>query len=515
MERESVVLIDKKDRKIGLKDKVKAHLGNGFLHRAFMVFVFDNEGKILLQKRSADKMLWPLFWDCSCASHPRASETQEEAGTRRLKEEIGVNCPVGKISSFKYQAKYKNIGSEYEVCALLVGKYQGEIKADPAEVAEWKWTDINDLKKDLKDNPKKYTPWLKIGLLQYLKYEQEKKLIKKKINNFLAEITDSVNKVMNNLLALYADKENKELIEYQVSTGGKRLRPALAIICCKLLGKKTKDVLYAAAGLELIHNYSLIVDDVIDNSPLRRNEPTVWAKFGKSIAQCIGLDYSATIFQAANRSKKSVEITEVFSRAIKEIFAGEVLDILFEQTGREEDPYVVKNRYKDITEDNYLEMVCKKTASLFGASCEIGAICADANLKETKLLKDYGFNLGMAFQISDDILDIFGKEESFGKKIGKDIEEGKGGNAVIFLASKEFSEEDKKVFWDIIRKKSNTEEDIKMAINLIQKTNAKEKALDYARSFAEKAKRDLFLLPQNKWNYFLMGITNLVVERDK
>jgi geranylgeranyl diphosphate synthase type I len=126
------------------------------------------------------------------------------------------------------------------------------------------------------------------------------------VGSFLAQTAKIVDPIIRKLLGLYIDKKYQDIIEYQINTGGKRIRPALFIASAKLFGGKTRDILYPAAGLEILHNYSLIIDDIIDNSVLRRGKPTAWAKFGRSIAQCIGIDWGAAIFQAANRSSYPV-----------------------------------------------------------------------------------------------------------------------------------------------------------------------------------------------------------------
>lgn len=338
---------------------------------------------------------------------------------------------------------------------------------------------------------------------------------KTKIELIFKKTAKIVDPVINELLDLYVSRKRQTLVRYQISTGGKRLRPALAILSVRLLGGKIKNVLYPAAGLEILHNYSLIIDDIIDNSSLRRGSSTVWAKFGKSIAQCVAADYSAAVFQAAIRSKAPAKISELFARTIKSIINGEILDILFEQAGREDEPYALQSRYRDITERDYLEMVSQKTATLFQASCEAGGICAGASSNEIKALRDYGFNLGMAFQVSDDILDIFGQEESFGKKIGKDIEERKLGNIIIYFASQEFSPKEKKEFRQILRKKKIAPRDVKKAMSLIEKTRAKERAIHYGTKFSEKAKENLHFLPKNRYNNTLEAIADLVMKREK
>jgi len=160
---DKVVLVDKNDKPLGLRDKTECHLGKGILHRAFSVFVF-NKDRVLLQQRSSEKFLWPLYWTNTCCSHPLPEESYKQAAQRRLKEEMGFVCAVQKIGAFQYQASYKDKGSENEVCAVLRGEYNGEVSADPKEVAAWKWVDFKELKKDVKLSPGKYTPWFKMEI---------------------------------------------------------------------------------------------------------------------------------------------------------------------------------------------------------------------------------------------------------------------------------------------------------------------------------------------------------------
>ena len=336
-----------------------------------------------------------------------------------------------------------------------------------------------------------------------------------KVDSVLKKLAKAVEPALEEILVVNTNKKFHPIVKYQALTGGKRLRPALSIISCLMLGGKLKDILYPAAGLEILHNYSLIIDDMIDNSRLRRGKPTTWFKFGNSIAQCVGVYYAASIFLAANKSKKPTFISEALAKTIKTVFDGEILDILFERSGRENEPYVVKNRYRDVTEKDYFEMISKKTAVLFQASCEVGGICAGARNKQLEALRKYGFNYGMTFQITDDILDIFGKEYKFQKKIGGDIEERKEGNAVILCALKELSSVDRKKLLGILRKGKVRKKDIKEAMKLIDKTNSREKAHNMAERFAKKAKDALAVLPQNKWNDILAALVGFSLKREK
>jgi geranylgeranyl diphosphate synthase, type I len=340
-------------------------------------------------------------------------------------------------------------------------------------------------------------------------------LSEKKLDTLLKEYSKIIEPALTELLSSYIDKKYKDIVKYQVFTGGKRIRPALVLAACQVVGGKLKDAIFAAAGLEIMHNYSLIVDDIIDKSYLRRNKPTTWAKFGKSIAECVAVDYSCAIFQAANRSKKPAEISELFAKTLKTIFNGEILDILFEQAGRNDEPFIVKNRYHDIKEKDYLQMVHGKTAALFEACCEAGGIIGGASQKQQKALKNYGLNLGLAFQIQDDILDIFGKTKSFGKKIGKDIIERKGGNIIIMAALKELPPAEKQKVLAVMKKEEVGDEDVANIMKLIVKTDCLQKAYRLEKKFVEKTKESLDQLPDNKWKKILEQISNFMLIREK
>ena len=163
-----VVIVTEDDRVVDVQDRLQAHLGQGMLHRAFMVLIFNRKGELLIQKRGQGKMLWPLHWENSCSSHPSEDEGQEEAGQRRVREELGFTCSLRAIGTVRYQATYKDVGAENEVCAVLVGRYDGPVVPDCDEVADWKWISPEELRQDIADNPAEYAPWLALGLECYL-----------------------------------------------------------------------------------------------------------------------------------------------------------------------------------------------------------------------------------------------------------------------------------------------------------------------------------------------------------
>ncbi len=159
---EELILVDELDREIGFKSKADCHLGNGVLHRAFSIFVFNGDDELLLQKRSLDKPLWPNYWSNTCCSHPRRGETMEEAVTRRLLQELGFDCPLEFLYKFKYQAQYGAVGAEHEYCWVYYGRYDGPVDANVSEIAEWRFIGIGDLEAELLGSPERFTPWFKM-----------------------------------------------------------------------------------------------------------------------------------------------------------------------------------------------------------------------------------------------------------------------------------------------------------------------------------------------------------------
>lgn len=157
-----LILVDPEDRVLGHTDRDTAHRGDGLLHRAFSIFLFAPDGRVLLQKRSHEKPLWPDHWANTCCSHPREGERLEDAAPRRLVEELGVSTPLAWLYRFRYQARFEDRGSENELCSVFTGELatDAELRPDPAEVAELRWLAPDELTRELAENPRAYTPWL-------------------------------------------------------------------------------------------------------------------------------------------------------------------------------------------------------------------------------------------------------------------------------------------------------------------------------------------------------------------
>lgn len=156
---EALILVDRDDREIGRLDKAACHDGAGVLHRAFSLFVFNRRGEVLLQRRSAAKRLWPLFWSNSCCSHPRYGEPMDAATRRRLDEELGLTTELRHLFTFSYHATYLDLGAEREVCWVFAGTTGQEPRFNTNEIAEVRWIGPDDLDRELAARPELFTPW--------------------------------------------------------------------------------------------------------------------------------------------------------------------------------------------------------------------------------------------------------------------------------------------------------------------------------------------------------------------
>lgn len=165
---EQLILVDEQDREIGTMEKIQAHRENR-LHRCFSIFVFDNQGRVLLQQRASGKYHCPSLWSNTVCGHPRPGEETVAAGRRRLREELGFDCELTDKFQFTYNVQFPNGLWEHEYDHVLVGKYEGEIKPDPEEVAAYRWTTLPELTEEVSREPDTYTYWLKVILRDHLK----------------------------------------------------------------------------------------------------------------------------------------------------------------------------------------------------------------------------------------------------------------------------------------------------------------------------------------------------------
>lgn len=159
---ELLILVDADDREIGSLGKDECHDGDGTLHRAFSLFLFDENGALLLQRRSELKRLWPRYWSNTCCSHPRHGESMEEATARRLQQELDTAADLEFIYKFEYQARFAEQGSEHELCWVYLGRLAQEASANESEISELRFVSTNQLNEEISTVPERFTPWFKM-----------------------------------------------------------------------------------------------------------------------------------------------------------------------------------------------------------------------------------------------------------------------------------------------------------------------------------------------------------------
>jgi isopentenyl-diphosphate delta-isomerase len=159
---ESLILVDGQDRELGHKSKADCHTGGGTLHRAFSLFVFNPAGELLVQKRSAQKRLWPLYWSNSCCSHPRAGEAMADAVNRRLYQELHLISELQYLYKFEYHAQFDAGGAEHELCWVYLGASGDQVQVNRNEIAEWRFVAPAALDAEIAADPAAFTPWFKM-----------------------------------------------------------------------------------------------------------------------------------------------------------------------------------------------------------------------------------------------------------------------------------------------------------------------------------------------------------------
>jgi geranylgeranyl diphosphate synthase type I len=323
----------------------------------------------------------------------------------------------------------------------------------------------------------------------------------------------SLGRMVDPIMLNYIEKAELRFIpilKHQILAGGKRVRAALTILSCETAGGAPSIALKPAALIELIHNYSLIMDDIIDHGELRRGKPTVRAKYSDAMAILAGMFYREALDEIVDDCPKPFEMRKLIRNAIKETIEGERLDILFEQAGREEE-YIKKHKYTNVSLNLYFKMIGKKTAALIKAACTAGGLAANASNEAIEALGAFGWNIGLAFQIVDDILDIYG--EKTGKEKGKDIIEHKLGNIAILFSLKELNTKEKVELLNMLRKPKISKMDLNKALKLIENTKAKEKAYNLGRKFINEGKKALLSFQDSEAKSKLLSLADFILNR--
>lgn len=270
-------------------------------------------------------------------------------------------------------------------------------------------------------------------------------------------------------------------IDYTLKLGGKRLRPVLCLASCELFGGTLSDALNAAIGIELFHNFTLLHDDIMDEAPIRRGNPSVHKKWNTNVAILSGDTMFATAYEYIGKvgKEKLPEIHSIFTETAIEVCRGQQYDMNFEERTH-------------VSEENYIKMIRLKTAVLLGASLKIGGVIGDASKEDLQRIYEFGENLGIAFQLKDDLLDAYANQEMFGKQTGNDIVTNKKTYLLIkaFKKADENQKESLNYYFD--RTKSfDEEEKVNSVMDIFDRLNIKEETQNTIKKYQKAAIQSL------------------------
>jgi geranylgeranyl diphosphate synthase type I len=321
----------------------------------------------------------------------------------------------------------------------------------------------------------------------------------------LKKRADFFNKQLEKFLKSGNPKTLYDAARHLPMAGGKRLRPCFTMISCEAVNGDIIKVIPLAIALELIHNFTLVHDDIMDKSKLRRNIPTVHVKYGEPAAINAGDLLFIKAFESMHNITGDCSVFKNleygFIDFIREICEGQQLDMDFEKR-------------QIINEDEYLEMIRKKTAVFFQFAAEAGTIIGEGTKDEVNALNEYGLNAGLGFQIWDDFLDVSSNESTLGKDIGNDIRNGKK-TLIAVHCFNNTTGNDKKLLDEIFGNKKATEKEVKQVYNLFEKMKSIDYAKNSALGYISKAKKALDILPDSNGKELLLKLADYSIKREK
>ena len=456
---EAVILVDEQDRPMGRASKVNAHRGAGAFHRAFSVMLFDQDNRLLLQRRADDKITFPGIWANTCCSHPLdVPEEREEleglgvrrAAVRKLDQELGIDSvsidDLTHVGRFRYQARQDETWIEREVDHLLVGRVANlSINPNPNEVAETRWVNQNELEAMLieEDPEHPIAPWFRCIAARLMTdawwtaqtKEDFQSLQDTEIhdlgdvshmlpNAVGADLRTSVLEVLplieSRIAARLTASRHPRLgqaMMHLIEGGGKRMRASLPWLVAKAIGDTHSGLLDVGAAIEIIHNFTLVHDDIMDDDPVRRGRPAVHVAYDVPTAINAGDAMLAIAFEHLCDAPDFdmvllPDIVERIAWMVRRVSEGQQLDIEFEHES-------------DVTEPRYLEMIEGKTAVMFQVCSELGALLSGADEDTIACMRDWGLNVGLCFQLMDDLIDVVSDTATLGKPAGSDVAQGK------------------------------------------------------------------------------------------
>ena len=464
---EKCILVDSDDRAIGSATKIECHHGIGKRHRAFSVLLFDSKARLLLQRRSLEKITFPGIWANSCCSHPLDIDGENgdavagviSAAKRKLDQELGIPPSVTSewdfthIGCFEYSCRWDENWIVHEIDHVLIVRADVEVTPNPNEIAEVQWVELEFLQELIQGEEwkdREIAPWFKmIHGLHILGLEKFDEILEHNtgpnypqviarcgrlrmngVHNTSAEfgpgqsLLDALSShrdVVEDVIMASLGKMKQERLHgamtHLFAGGGKRLRAILPRLVGEAVGEAHEGHYTLGASIEIIHNFTLVHDDIMDQDPIRRGLDAVHVAYDDATAINAGDAMLAVGFEILAESphiepENLAFLVGSIGEMVRKVAEGQMVDIEFE------------NR-DDVNEDDYIEMITGKTSAMFETCAMTGAKLAGADEDAVMNMANWGLNLGLCFQLMDDLIDITGDTQTLGKPAGSDVVQGK------------------------------------------------------------------------------------------
>ncbi len=547
---EAVILVDEDDNQIGQASKVAAHHGAGLLHRAFSVLLFDRNKRLLLQKRAEDKVTFPGVWANSCCSHPLSSPEESElenslgvkrAAIRKLHQELGIDPNSINLADFHfitkmiYSARMDKNWIEREIDHILVIQTDVELSVNSNEVAEVKWVDEDELNAMLvgeTDFSGEIAPWFRCIAGRLMTEDwwdcigDEDKLgkLSDDLIHDMGDVSHMLSYAGGAGLSTSID-EVKPLIEHRISNslcaadhsrlsnammhliegGGKRLRATIPWLVGKAVGDSHSGLLDVGAAIEIVHNFTLVHDDIMDDDDTRRGLNAVHIEYGLPTAINAGDAMLAIAFERLVSAKglDHKDVGPMVNRLawmVRRVSEGQQLDIEFEDRIA-------------VSEDDYFEMIEGKTAVMFLTCAEVGARMSGADDETIQCMADWGLAVGLCFQLMDDLIDVLSDSETLGKPAGSDLAQGKRTLMVIHALSQPSSPDQKDLLAVLGKGETATQIEIDRGLAALKNIGSVEYAKNKAEMYHQAAHACLNRLPYSPALKALRELTDYQLKR--
>ena len=544
MMQEMCIVVDSDDKMTGALSKLECHYKGGVRHRAFSVLLYDKSNRMLLQKRSAEKITFPAIWANSCCSHPLNIEGENGdskegvivAARRKLEQELGIPASITEgwefqhIGRMEYSCRWNEEWIEREIDHVLVVTADVDVSPNSNEISDVIWADKEQIQR-MMDGEGEWgdeviSPWFRLlwnNIIEPNGYEPSllTKIVEKDII-YCGEVDMSGNPVNPGQSLLSALSEHRERVESEIMVslskmtqerlfgamthlfkgGGKRLRAILPRLVGEAIGGQHDGHYTLGASIEIIHNFTLIHDDIIDQDPIRRGLDAVHVAYDDATAINAGDAMLAIGFEilaeSGNIPPNSLgRVISAIGEMVRKVADGQQEDIEFEDR-------------EAVTEDDYIAMIAGKTSAMFETCARTGAILANADERTVENMANWGLNLGLCFQLMDDLIDATGDTETLGKPAGSDILQGK--RTLIAIHALE-SGEDLPYFSKVYGAGECQTEDLEKAVAELHKSGSIEYAKNRAMKHHALAHEYLSTLEENEAVAVLRELTDFQLIR--